>query len=122
MLKVPRLRGDMVQHDNALLFCYDSSEVARIAEIIFENDMFKENERLCIEKDSLHRVNRIILEEKIGSLREILRLKDEQIFKLETTPVQLADKSWKWWHFTLAAIGAITFGFTAGVVYENLNR
>jgi hypothetical protein len=81
--------------------------------------MLRENEKLFTEKDSLQTVNRIILEEKIISLREIVRLKDEQIFKLEKTPVQVIDKSWKWWHYTLAAIGAVTFGFTAGIVYEN---
>ncbi len=87
-----------------------------------ENDMHRENEKLYTEKDSLQTVNRIILEEKIISLREIVSLKDEQIFRLEKTPVQIIDKSWKWWHYTLAAIGSITFGFTAGIVYENMNR
>jgi len=82
----------------------------------------KENENLYREKDSLYNVNRILFENKISSLKEIIKLKDEQIEKLERTPLQTIDKSWKWWHYTLAAIGAITFGFTAGVVYENVNH
>lgn len=107
---------------NTGVYCYDSVEVSRIAEIILENEMLRENVMLYLEKDSLHTLNRIILEEKFSSMHEIVKLKDEQIFKLEKTPLQVIDKSWKWWHYTLAAIGAITFGFTAGVVFENMNR
>ena len=102
------------------MYYYDSTEVAQIAEIILENDMLKENEMIFIQKDSLRNLNRIILEDKINSLGEIIRLKDEQLFKLEKTPLQMTGKSWKWWHYTLAAIGAVTFGFTAGIVYENI--
>jgi hypothetical protein len=109
------------QNDNiGKNYYFDSSEVARIAEIILQNEMLTANEKLYREKDSVYKINRIILDEKINSLREIVRLKDEQLFKLENTPVQIIDKSWKWWHYTLAAIGAITFGFTAGIVYENV--
>ncbi len=111
------------QNDNiGKNYYFDSTDVARIAEIILENEMLNANEKLYREKDSVFKINRILLDEKINSLREIVRLKDEQIFKLEKTPVQIIDKSWKWWHYTLAAIGAITFGFTAGIVYENVNR
>lgn len=99
-------------------YYFDSSDVARIAEIILENEMLNANEKLYREKDSVYKINRILLDEKINSLQEIIRLKDEQLFKLENTPVQIIDKSWKWWHYTLAAIGAITFGFTAGIIYK----
>lgn len=99
-------------------YYFDSSEVARIAEIIIENEMLNANEKLYREKDSIYKISRVILDEKINSLREIIRLKDEQIFKLENTPIQIIDKSWKWWHYTLAAIGAITFGFTVGIIYK----
>lgn len=99
------------------VFWYDSTEVAKIAEIILENEMLRKNEELYIQKDSLQNINRIILDEKINSLKEIIRLKDEQLIKLEKSPLPIIDKSWKWWQYTLAAIGAITFGFTAGVIY-----
>ena len=103
-------------------YYFDSSDVARIAEIILENEMLNANQKLYREKDSVYKINRILFDEKINSMREIVRLKDEQIFKLENTPAQVIDKSWKWWHYTLAAIGAITFGFTAGIIYENVNH
>lgn len=102
------------------VFCYDSTEVTKIAEIILENEMMNENQKLYKQKDSLQNVNRVILEEKISSLREIIKLKDEQIIKMEKTPLPVIDKSWKWWHYTLAAIGAITFGFTAGIIYQKI--
>jgi uncharacterized protein (UPF0216 family) len=108
--------------NNGKNYYFDSSEVSRIAEIILENEMLNANEKLYREKDSVYKINRILFDEKINSLHEIIRLKDEQIFKLENTPVQIIDKSWKWWHYTLATIGAITFGFTAGIVYENVNH
>ena len=50
-------------------FCYDSSEVAKIAEVILENEMFQQNHEFYTKKDSLYRVNRIILEGKISSLK-----------------------------------------------------
>ena len=104
--------------NNTKIYQYDSAEVAKIAEIILENATLKENESLYEQKDSLQSVNRLILEEKINSLRDIINLKDEQIIKLENTPLPVIDKSWKWWQYTLAAIGSITFGFTAGIVYS----
>lgn len=99
---------------------YDSSNVVKIAELILENETMKENEKLYQAKDSLYNVNEILLENKISSLNEIIKLKDEQIEKMEKTPLQVIDKSWKWWHYTLAAVGAVTFGFTVGVMYENV--
>ncbi len=114
---IPPLKG---VSEGRSMYYYDSSEVVRIAEIILENDMLKENELIYIQKDSLCSINRIILDDKISSLHEIIRLKDVQIYKMENTPVQLIDNSWKWWQYTLAAIGAATFGFTAGIVYENI--
>jgi len=104
------------------IYLYDSAEVVKIAELILENETLRINEKLYREKDSLYNVNRLFFENKISSLKDIIKLKDEQIGKLENTPLQVIDNSWKWWHYTLAAIGAITFGFTAGVVYENLNH
>ena len=104
---------------NGNLYLYDSAEVAKIAELILENETLRENEKLYREKDSLYNVNRILFENKISSVKEIIKLKDEQIVKLEKTPLQVIDNTWKWWHYTLAAIGAVTFGFTVGVIYEN---
>lgn len=104
------------------LYLYDSAEVVKIAELILENETLRDNEKLYREKDSLCNVNRILFENKIRSLKNIIKLKDEQIVKLEKTPLQIIDNTWKWWQYTLAAIGAVTFGFTAGVVYENLNH
>ncbi len=115
-------QNETAQPYNIKVFCYDSAEVAKIAEIIIENEMMKENEKLYIQKDSLKNINRIILEEKISSLREIINLKNEQIIKMENTPLTVIDKSWKWWQYTLAAIGAVTFGFTAGIIYENMKQ
>ena len=120
----PTLKGVSARLQNGQegrgMYYYDSIEVARIAEIILENDMLKENEMIFIQKDSLCNINRIILEDKINSLGEIIRLKEEQLFKLEKTPFQMTGKSWKWWQYTLAAIGAVTFGFTVGIVYEQI--
>ena len=96
---------------NGNLYLYDSAEVAKIAELILENETLRENEKLYREKDSLYNVNRILFENKISSVKEIV--------KLEKTPLQVIDNTWKWWHYTLAAIGAVTFGFTVGVIYEN---
>ena len=104
---------------NGNLYLYDSAEVAKIAELILENETLRENEKLYREKDSLYNVNRILFENKISSVKEIIKLKDEQIVKLEKTPLQVINNTWKWWHYTLAAIGAVTFGFTVGVIYEN---
>lgn len=98
---------------------YDSSEVTEIAKIILENEMLRENEELYREKDSLFSINKLLLEGKITSLQEIIKLKDQQLNKLEKTPIQIIDKSWKWWQYIMAAIGAVTLGFTAGVIYEN---
>jgi hypothetical protein len=118
----PSLFSPQRGETNTGVFYYDSSEVAKIAELILENETLKENEELYMEKDSLNKVNRILFENKISSLNEIIKLKDEQIEKLEKTPLQIIDKSWKWWHYMLAAIRAVTFGFTAGIMYENLNH
>lgn len=118
-LSISSARGQTDYKTNEKLFLYDSSEVARIAELILENETMKVNEKLYRQKDSLYIVNRILFENKLSSLNEIIKLKDEQIEKLEKTPVQIINKSWKWWHYTLAAIGAVTFGFTAGIIYEN---
>ena len=123
---IPPLKGVSARLQNGQegrgMYYYDSSEVARIAEIILENDMLKENGLIFIQKDSLCNINRIILEGKISSLGEIIRLKDEQLFRLEKTPLVITDNSWKWWQYTLAAIGAVTFGFTAGIVYEQIEN
>lgn len=81
--------------------------------------MLRENEALYREKDSLFSINKLLMEGKITSIQEIIKLKDQQLSKLEKTPVHIIDKSWKWWQYFLAAIGAVTFGFTAGVIYEN---
>ena len=110
------------QKTDEKLFLYDSSEVVKIAGLILENEALKENEKLYREKDSLYNVNRIFFENRIGSLKDIIKLKDEQIVKMENTPMQIIDNSWRWWQYALAAIGAVTFGFTTGVVYENLNH
>lgn len=111
------------QDNDRSLYKYDSAEVAGIARIILENELFRENEILYRDKDSLFSFNKLLMEGKLTSLQEIIGLKDQQLSKLEKTPIQIIDKSWKWWQYFMAAIGAVTFGFTAGVIYENsLNR
>jgi hypothetical protein len=102
------------------IYKYDSSEVTEIARIILENEMLRENEVLYKGKDSLFSINKNLMEGKITSLQEIIKLKDLQLIKLEQTPIQIIDKSWKWWQYFIAAVGAVTFGFTAGVIYENV--
>jgi hypothetical protein len=119
-LSISSANGQTNHKTNERLFLYDSSEVVRIAELILENETMKENEKLYHKKDSLYNVNRILFENKLKSLNEIIMLKNEQIEKMEKTPLQIMDKSWRWWHYTLAAIGAVTFGFTVGIVYENI--
>lgn len=106
--------------ENDTCYCYSNDEVKSIADIILENDMLKSNEASYIEKDSINNVNRVLMQGKINSLYEIIKLKDLQLDKLEKTGMQIIDNSWKWWQYTLAAIGAVTFGFTAGIVYENI--
>jgi hypothetical protein len=119
-LSISSANGQTNHKTNEKIFLYDSSEVVRIAELILENETMKENEKLYHKKDSLYNVNRILFENKLKSLNEIIMLKNEQIEKMEKTPLQIMDKSWRWWHYTLAAIGAVTFGFTVGIVYENI--
>ena len=99
------------------LYCFDSIEVAEIAKLILENDMLKQNEKLYEEKDSIYRVDRILHESKVKNLKEIITLKEEQIKKFEMTPQIITGKGWAWWQYALAAIGAVSFGFTAGIIY-----
>jgi hypothetical protein len=98
-------------------YTFDSMEVAEIAKIILENDMLKENEILSREKDSLYRQNNELFGEKIKRMQEIIDLKEQQIRRFEPTPQILKKKGWKWWQYTLAAVGAVCAGFTAGVIY-----
>ena len=54
---------------------------------------------------------------------KIIDLKEEQITRLEKIPrVEVTVRSWKWWHYTLAAIGAVGAGFTAGIIYQSFQK
>ncbi|MGA2669713.1 MAG: hypothetical protein ABSF32_12500 [Ignavibacteria bacterium] len=99
------------------LFNFDSAEVARIAEIMLENDMLRENQKLYEEKDSIYRADRSLFELKINGLQDVINLKEEQIKKFEMTPRIVEKKGWTWWQYTLAAIGTLATGFTAGIIY-----
>jgi hypothetical protein len=101
---------------------YDSCDVMEIAKLILENEMYKENESLYTQRDSLFTIRIIILEGKISTLQTIIGFKEQQLSKLEKTQVQITDKRWKWWQYIMAAVGAVTFGFTAGVIYESVNH
>ncbi len=102
------------------VYCYDSLEVMEIARLILENDLLRNNEKEYEARDSLYELKIILLKEKVSGLESIISLKHEQIIKLENIPHEIKQTGWQWWHYTLACIGAMTFGFTAGVIYENL--
>jgi len=108
-------------YDSKSVYCYDSIEVMEIARLILENDLLRNNEKEYESRDSLYELKIISLKEKVSGLESIISLKDEQIIKLENIPHEIKQAGgWQWWHYTLACIGAVTFGFTAGIIYENL--
>jgi hypothetical protein len=84
---------------------------------MLENDMLRENQKLYEEKDSIYSAERSLLETKINSIEEVIKLKEEQIKKFEMTPRIVEKKGWTWWQYTLAAIGTLATGFTAGIIY-----
>ena len=92
--------------------------MAEIGNIILENDMLRENEKEYLKRDSLFSIKAVLSEEKIISLQKIVNLKNEQLTNLEISAEEISSASWKWWHYTLAFIGTVTFGFTAGVIYD----
>jgi len=104
---------------NKPAYCYDSVEVQEIAKMILENDMLRENEKEYEKKDSLYELKIQMLGEKTLGLEKIISYKDEQIRKLENIPHEIKQTGWQWWQYTLACIGAVTFGFTVGIIYEN---
>lgn len=99
-------------------YCFDSVEIACIAKVILENEMLKENEILYTQKDSINLSERELLNGKIRRLQEVISLKEEQIKKFESIPRIMEKKGWTWWQYSLAAIGTVCAGFTAGVIYE----
>lgn len=118
ILFITGLNSSFVTGQSKDVYCYDSAEVAEIGNIILENDMLRDNEKEYLKRDSLFSLKTSLLEEKIISLQRIIDLKDEQLTKIEITAEELSSDSWKWWHYTLAFIGTVTFGFTAGVIYD----
>lgn len=80
--------------------------------------MLRENQKLFEEKDSLYCEDRSLLELKINSLEEIIKLKEDQIKKFEVTPRIVEKRGWTWWQYTLAAIGTLATGFTVGIIYR----
>jgi hypothetical protein len=100
------------------IYCYDSLEVLEIGNIILENDMLLANEKEYQKRDSLQVLKSGLFENKINDLGKIISYKDEQLKKMESVSAELKGARWKWWQYTLAFIGAATFGFTAGVIFE----
>jgi len=100
------------------IYCYDSLEVLEISNIILENDMLHENETEYIKRDSMYVLKTGLFESKIIDLGKIIGLQDEQLKKLESYTAEIKETGWKWWQYTLAFIGTVTFGFTAGVIFD----
>ena len=75
------------------------------------------NRELYNQTELLSKSNEILQSQK-KDLYRILDLKEQQIIKLERTPVPIVTAR-KWYIDVLIVTGALTAGFTAGVIYSN---
>ena len=75
------------------------------------------NRELYNQTELLSKSNEILQSQK-KDLYRIIDLKEQQIIKLERTPVPIVTAR-KWYVDVLIVTGALTAGFTAGVVYSN---
>jgi hypothetical protein len=91
--------------------------------LIIDNNTLKNVNKKLIENTELYRANETLFRSRSDSLLKIIDLKEEQITGLEKIPrVAVTEHSWKWWQYTLAAIGAAGAGFTAGIIFENITK
>ena len=75
------------------------------------------NRELYNQTELLSKSNEILQSQK-KDLYRIIDLKEQQIIKLERTPVPIITAR-KWYIDALIVTGALTAGFTAGVIYSN---
>ena len=75
------------------------------------------NGELYNQTELLSKSNEILQSQK-KDLYRIIDLKEQQIIKLERTPVPIITAR-KWYIDVLIVTGALTAGFTAGVIYSN---
>ena len=75
------------------------------------------NRELYNQTELLSKSNEILQSQK-KDLYRIIDLKEQQIIKLERTPVPIITAR-KWYVDVLIVTGALTAGFTAGVIYSN---
>jgi len=75
------------------------------------------NRELYNQTELLSKSNEILQSQK-KDLYRIIDLKEQQIIKLERTPVPIVTAR-KWYIDVLIVTGALTAGFTAGVIYSN---
>jgi hypothetical protein len=101
----------------------DSNQFKAIELLIIDNNTLKNVNKKLIENTELYRANETLFRSRSDSLLKIIDLKEEQITGLEKIPrVAVTEHSWKWWQYTLAAIGAAGAGFTAGIIFENITK
>ena len=100
--------------------CLDSNQVKAVELLINDNEMLNKINANQGEQIELYKANERLKDDKIFKLEAVIGLKEQQIKELEGIRIPVViDSKWKWWHYTLAFIGAVTFGFTAGIIYEN---
>jgi len=102
------------------VLCLDTAEFKEIELIIAEDSVLRaNNQELQFQVDGLTRndslcdANKIKYDNSILSLNEIIKMQAGEIRRFESTPMQVIEEGWKWWHKILAVLGGAAFGYAA---------